>query len=172
MGRIMYNSFDTIEAYRFSFGQYKGKSLEDIKDKDDAVEYLKRYRKKLKKELRNPKAKKYAPYNKRGLKEIEEYLISIGENIELTNIDELENENNTTPKIEETSFSYEDLDFKSLIQIFEEKILDRYDEKFQSKKFIRNEYKDYLCLRYGNLTYIELLENQNKDILIQIIQKI
>lgn len=169
MQKIMYNSFDTIESYRFSFGRYRGKSLEQIKDNEDAIEFLKTYRKKIKKEIKNPKAKKYFHYNIRGLKEIEEYLISIGENIEISSIELIET---SKEEVQEENKNYLDLSFKQLLSIFEEKILDKYDEKFQSKKFIRNEYKDYLCLRYGNYTYIELLENQNKDILINIINKL
>lgn len=169
MEKRFYSSLDTIEEYRFSFGQYKGKSLNDIKDNDDTLEFLKRYRKKLKKEVKNPKAKKYFAYNKRGLEEIEEYLIEIGENIEKTDLNKIEIEENIEIN---TIYDYSSNSFKDLLDILEEKILDKYDEKFQSKKYIRNEYKDYLCLRYGNLTYMEVLENQNKDIIINILKNI
>lgn len=191
MDRI-YNSFDTIESYKFSFGQYRGKSLDDIKENDDAVEYLKWYRKKIKKEVKNPKALKFQAYNKRGLKEIEDYLVSIGEPIEITNFEELETNIESTKneeidktkneeidkiveeKIEENIESIKEsnlsnLSFKQLLNLMEEKILERYDEKFQSRKYIRQDYKDYLCLRYCNLTYLELLEKQEKNYLIKII---
>lgn len=62
--------------------------------------------------------------------------------------------------------------FKDLLTIFEEKILEGYDEKFKKRKFIRKEYKDYLCLRYGNVTYTELLESQDVKLISLIIDNI
>lgn len=174
------NIFDTIEAFRFSFGQYKGKTLEEIKDNSDCVEYLKWYRKKIKKGFKNPKAKKYEAYNKRGLLEIENYLISIGEKIELTNFEEKVEENlkvdinNSKEKIEEDIEidinNLEEKNFLELLNIMNESILLSFDEKVQNTKFIKKEYKDYLCLRFGRILYIELLEKQDKKTLIKIIQ--
>lgn len=174
MENRFYNSFDTVEKYRFSFGQYKGKSIDEIKDNDDAIEFLKRYRKKIKKEVRNPKVKKYFAYNKRGLEEIEDYLLEIGENIEKTILDEqiAKDINEEVIEKEVINTDYSRNSFKELLILLEEKIVEQYDEKFQSKKYVRKEYKDYLCLRYGNLTYLETLENQSKEVLIKILNNI
>lgn len=166
-----HSMFDTIEEYRFSFGQYRGKTLKEIIDKEDCIEYLKWCRKKLKREIKNVKAERFAPYNKRGLKEIEDYLISIGQPIERTFFEgeEIQENNIELPtnnfKKEKPISNNNSKSFKELLNILDEKLLSRFDEKFQSKKYIRNEYRDYLCLRYGNKTYIETLETQDIDVL-------
>lgn len=165
-----YNSLEKIEEYKFSFGKYRNKSLNDILENEDCIEYLKWYRKKIKKEIKNPKAKKFETYNKRGLTEIEDYLISINVNIERTDFDKQNEELKEDIHIEvEESINYENLSFKELLDLMEEKIIEKYDEKFQNKKFIRTEYKDYLCLRHCNLTYLELLEKNQKNDVIKII---
>ena len=53
------------------------------------------------------------------------------------------------------------MSFKELNNLFTEKIVSSFDEKFQSKKYIRNEYRDYLCLRYTRKTYFEILQDQD-----------
>lgn len=171
-----YSQFDYVEDYKFSFGRYKGRTLEEIIDQDDCIEYLKWIRKKLKTEIKNPRKDKYIGYNKRGLAEVEDFLIAAGTNIEktdFTNIDcdtEVQNSSNDlqTDSISDINNASEytniqTANFKELIELFNEKILDNFDEKFQSVKYIKMEYRDYLCLRYSKKLYLQILENQDTD---------
>lgn len=166
-----YNSLEHIEEYKFPTGRYKGKTLEEIKEKEDCIEYLRWIRKKIKFFIKNPTFEKHKYYNIHGLKEIENYLIKNGCNIELTNYNSLEED-----KLSNEDLVIKNLDtnksFTELLEVFEDKILSTFDEKFASKKFIRSDYKDYLCLRYTRYTYIEILENQDKDSLIIVINNI
>ena len=144
-----------MEEYIFKFGPFKGKTIKDISLEEDGFQKLQNHRKSLMNFIKKPFYEKHKVNNEKELHLIEEFLLEHGHIL--------------------TDFEAMDLSkkpFKELIKIFEDKILEGYDKKVQKKSFIRMDYKDYLCLRYSELTYTELLETQNTQLLLKVISSI
>lgn len=152
----IHSSLNDIKEVTISFGHYKGKTIEEVLKFEDGIEFLEWYRKKLRREIKNPKANRFKAYNERSLKEINDILDSLIKN-------DSDKPNN------ESHIDYSNYTFKELNNMLIERILQRMDKKIQLKKYIDSNYLDYLCLRYSNLTYMEVLQSMEENNLINIL---
>jgi len=142
-----------MEDYMFNIGQFRGKTIQQISQEENGLQKLQNHRKTLMNFIRKPHFERHRENNERELKIVEDFLLAHGQ--ELINFEESDLSKKT---------------FKELVKIFEDKILENYDVKFKKKNLIRNEYKDYLCLKCVRVTYVEILEKQNTQLITQVIK--